>query len=896
MSFESNVSPEYLDSLYRQWKQAPDSIPTSWQAYFAGFDLGSHPPTTITTDSKSAFKQSAVQSLIYRYRDIGHLLACTDPLAACPVSHPLLELQEFGLSETDLDTYFSTRNFIQKGGTLREIIDILQETYCRFLGVEFMHIQDPLERQWLKERMERVRNRPSFNIEEKTRILWKLSAAALFEAFLHKKFLGQKRFSLEGAETLMPLLDHLVNRATEAGITDLILGMPHRGRLNVLVNLFQKPYATVFGEFEDNLEYAVVGEGDVKYHKGFSTEIETASGRRIHLTLASNPSHLEAVDPVVEGKCRARQDNYGKNGHRRVLPVLLHGDAAFAGQGLVSETLNLSQLDGYRTGGTVHVVVNNQIGFTTLPADARSTRYTTDVAKMLSVPIFHVHGEDPEAALLAIEMAFDYRQQFGRDVVVEMICYRRHGHNEGDEPFFTQPLMYEAIRNRPSIHELYAVQLEQEGLSKAQFAEMSKAINSCLELALTSEERTVDQGFQGAWQDIARDYSEATVDTAVAAETLIELGRVATTLPPDFTPHPKIAKLMENRRQAIESGDGIDWGGGETLAFASLLNEGVSIRLSGQDCRRGTFNHRHAAIVDSVTGQPSFPLANTVKGDTRLHIYNSLLSEAAVLGFDYGYSLETPHGLTLWEAQFGDFANGAQVIIDQFIASSVAKWDRASGLVMLLPHGFEGQGPEHSSARIERYLQLCAHNNLIVANPSTPAQLFHLLRRQVHQTFRRPLIVFTPKGLLRHPLCRSPLTDFTDNHFEEVLTTFREPKTVRTVLLCNGRIYYDLLERLEKDPRDDIALVRIEQLYPLAAEKLTDLLKPCTHIERFAWVQEEPQNGGAWPHLRPQLAKILGQEPAYIGRDEAASPAVGSHKAHQREQQAILDQALSRKD
>ncbi|OHB32816.1 MAG: hypothetical protein A2X84_04090 [Desulfuromonadaceae bacterium GWC2_58_13] len=610
-----------------------------------------------------AFKQSAVQSLIYRYRDIGHLLACTDPLHSCPTSHPLLDLAEFELSESDLETFFPTRNFVQPGGTLREIVAILQQTYCRSIGVEFMHIQDPAERQWLKERMEPNRNRPSFNFEEKTRILWKLTAAAAFETFLHKKFLGQKRFSLEGAETLLPMLDHLVNRAAAGGITDLVLGMPHRGRLNVLANIFRKPYATIFAEFEDNLEYAFVGEGDVKYHQGFSTEIETRDGRRIHLALASNPSHLEAVDPVVEGKCRARQDGYGDNGRLRVLPVLLHGDAAFAGQGLVAETLNLSQLEGYRTGGTMHVVINNQIGFTTLPADARSTRYATDVAKMLAVPIFHVHGEDPEAALLAVDLAFDYRQRFGRDVVIELICYRRHGHNEGDEPFFTQPVMYEAIRNRKPVHELYAARLEEEGLSREQFDRMREDVNTCLEQGLGAEEKTVDEGFRGKWRDIERDYSEEPVATAVTAEILVELGRIATTIPENFTPHPKIAKLMENRRQAFESGDGIDWGGGEALAFASLLHDGVSVRLSGQDSRRGTFNHRHAALFDSTTGKPLFPLAHAGRNGARLSIYNSLLSEAAVLGFDYGYAMETPFGLTLWEAQFGDFANGAQLLV-----------------------------------------------------------------------------------------------------------------------------------------------------------------------------------------------------------------------------------------
>jgi 2-oxoglutarate dehydrogenase E1 component len=895
VSFEGNISPEYLDFLYQRWQQQPYRLPASWRAYFAGFDLGSETAGPEKVDPQAAFKQSGVQSLIYRYRDIGHLLACTDPLNSCPTSHPLLDLSEFGLSEADLETSFSTRNLVQSEGTLKEIIDILQQTYCRSIGVEFMHIQDPVERQWLKERMEPKRNRPAFSFEEKTRILWKLLAAALFETFLHRKFLGQKRFSLEGAETLMPMLDQLVNRAAADGITDLILGMPHRGRLNVLANLFRKPYATIFAEFEDNLEYAFVGEGDVKYHQGFSAEIETEGNHRIHLTLASNPSHLEAVDPVVEGKCRARQDQYGDEGRRRVLPVLLHGDAAFAGQGLVAETLNLSQLEGYRTGGTLHVVINNQIGFTTLPVDARSTRYATDVAKMLAVPIFHVHGEDPEAALFAMELAFDYRQQFGRDVVVELICYRRHGHHEGDEPFFTQPQMYETIRDRQPVHELYAARLEEEGLSRKEFDRMTEEVTTCLEEGSSSEVKGGDEGYRNRWRDIDRDFSATPVDTAVAKDTLVDLGRIATAIPDNFSAHPKIAKLMEKRRQSFEDDDGIDWGGGEALAFASLLHEGVSVRLSGQDSQRGTFNHRHAALFDSHTAKPVVPLAKTAKGEARLRIYNSLLAEASVLGFEYGYSLETPFGLTLWEAQFGDFANGAQVIIDQFIASSGAKWDRASGLVLLLPHGYEGQGPEHSSARIERFLQLCAHENLIVANPSTPAQLFHLLRRQVRQSFRRPLIVFTPKGLLRHPLCRSRLEDFSAGRFAEVLVAHDQPKKVRRVLLCSGRIYYDLRERLDDAPQEEVALVRIEQLYPLAAAKLGDCLKPFGKAEHFAWVQEEPQNGGAWPHLRRHLAEILGGEPEYIGRDEAASPAVGSHKTHQREQQAILDQALGQK-
>lgn len=891
MNFAAQISPEALDHLYRQWRSAPESLPADWRAWFAGFDLGQEAAAPDTREHD--FKQSAVQSLIYRYRDIGHLLAHTDPLSPPPTSHPLLEPAAFGLGDADLDRTFAPRNFIRPGATLREILAILRETYCGSIGVEFMHIQDPDERQWLKERMESTRNRAAFGLAEKTRILWKLSAAALFEAYLHRRFVGQKRFSLEGGEILLPVLDHLLNRAAAAGVTDLILGMPHRGRLNVLANLFGKPFSTIFAEFEDNLEYAFVGEGDVKYHKGYSGERETDAGGTIRLTLAANPSHLEAVNPVVEGKCRARQDRYGAAGPARVLPVLLHGDAAFAGQGLVAETLNLSQLEGYRTGGTVHIVVNNQIGFTTGPDDARSTRYATDVAKMLAVPIFHVHGEDPEAALHVAELALAYRQEFARDVVIELIGYRRHGHNEGDEPFFTQPLMYAAIRERRPVHELYAARLAGGGLPPEEFDRMRAAINACLELAASGGEATVDRGFLDQWQNIARDYTDAPVATALPRETLIELGGIACAIPTGVTPHPKIVKLMEARRDALAQDSGIDWGGGEALAFAGLLHEGTSVRLSGQDCRRGTFNHRHAALVDAATGATVVPLAGAARDGARFQVYNSLLSEAAVLGFEYGYSLESPFGLTLWEAQFGDFANGAQVIIDQFIASGAAKWDRASGLVLLLPHGFEGQGPEHSSARIERYLQLCARHNLLLANPTTPAQFFHLLRRQVRQSFRRPLVVFTPKGLLRHPRCRSPLADFAEGGFAELLIDGAPPASCRALLLCSGRIYYELLEEMEKRQRDDLTLARFEQLYPLNRERLATALRPYAEAGRIAWVQEEPRNNGAWPHLRPLLTELFGRAIDYIGRDEAASPAVGSHRAHQREQRKILEQALN---
>ena len=894
MSFFPNVSPQWLEQLYRLWHESPDQVPPQWRAFFQGFEWGeSGAAERECIDPAYARKQSGVQSLIYRYRDIGHLLSCTNPLDVCPTSHPLLALEAFGLAEADLDTVFHTRRFLKQSATLREIVETLQETYSRSIGIEFMHIQEPAERQWLIDRMEPIRNRPGFSSEERLRILRKLQEAALFESFLHRKFVGQKRFSLEGGEVLIPLLDSVVRRATGRGVRDLVLGMAHRGRLNVLVNICGMPLETLFAEFADNVEYQVVGDGDVKYHKGYATVARTPAGDSIYVTLASNPSHLEAVDPVVEGKSRARQDAYGGDGNRLVLPVLIHGDAAFAGQGIVAETLNLSQLEGYSTGGTLHIVHNNQIGFTTLPKDARSTRYATDVAKMLMVPIFHVHGDDPDAVVHAAGLALDWRQTFGRDVVLEILCYRRQGHNEGDEPYFTQPLMYETIKNHPPVHEIYADRLGDAGVSGEEVAALTAAIEERLESAAGQKAPPAAEGFRGKWHGIKRDYRPVVAETAVARETLVELGSILTRIPEGFQPHPKIEKILEKRWTAIEKGEGIDWGTAEALAFASLLHEGHSVRLSGQDSRRGTFNHRHSNLYDVRTGESCVPLAGAARDGAALHIYDSMLSEAAVLGFEYGYSLETPHGLTLWEAQFGDFANGAQVIIDQFIVSSETKWDRASGLVLLLPHGYEGQGPEHSSARIERYLQACADDNIQVACPSTPAQLFHLLRRQLKRPFRRPLIVFTPKSLLRLPACRSELADFADGQFLEVLPSAAEPKKVRTLLVCAGKIYYELEEKRVQDNRDDVAIVRIEQFYPLSGEHLKQLLKPFGKVEKFAWVQEEPANMGAWSFLRPHLTEALGREPQYVGRRAAASPAVGSHRLHRQEQERIVAEAFS---
>ena len=891
MGFFHNISPEWIEEFYQLWLKSPERVDAEWRDFFAGFELGIEDGGSQAPEW--ALKQSAVQTLIHRYRDIGHLLACTDPLSPCKIDHPLLSLSAVGLDESDLDRVFHTRRFYKKSAALKEIVQVMRETYCRSIGIEFMHIQEPSERQWLIDRMEPVGNRPPLSREEKLAILAKLQEATLFEGFLHKRYPGQKRFSLEGGETVIPLLHTLVRRGAKAGIRDIILGMSHRGRLNVLANVFHKPYENIFAEFEDNAEFGIIGEGDVKYHKGYSTDARLPGGVQAHLSLAFNPSHLEAVDPVVEGKSRAKQDRCGRDGKKLVLPILLHGDAAFAGQGMVAETLNLSQLEGYGTGGTVHIVLNNQIGFTTLPVDARSTAYATDVAKMLMAPIFHVHGEDPEAAVHVAGLALEYRQTFGRDVVVEVICYRRYGHNEGDEPYFTQPLMYEKIKERPQVHEIYQEKLLEEGVDEGEIRKMATRIAARLEEAAGRKPAAEESGFQGVWSAIQREYTPLPVETGVARENLRELAGILARIPDGFTPHRKAAELLRRRHEAVEKGVGIDWGNGEALAFATILRDGTSVRLSGQDSRRGTFSHRHSALYDQVTGEPFVPLAGTAAQGAEFRAFDSMLSEAAVLGFEYGYSVEAPESLAIWEAQFGDFANGAQVIIDQFVASGEAKWERASGLVMLLPHGYEGQGAEHSSARIERYLQLCADNNMLVAYPSTPAQFFHLLRRQVKETFRKPLIVFTPKSLLRHPRCVSALAEFEAGSFREVISDEADPANVREVFLCSGKLYFELLERKEKDRRGDVALVRVEQLYPLRTDLLGEALAAFGHAESFTWVQEEPANMGGWDFMRHNLAVLSKKEPRYVGRPAAPAPATGSHRLHKEEQEKIVKEAFS---
>ncbi len=891
----------YIDEQYRRWKAEPGSVSRDWQAFFKGFEIaGDRAPTLAAApDRELVIKQSRVEALKYRYRDLGHLLACMDPLTACPTEHPLLSLDAFGLSADDLGRQFFTRRFARdETAPLKEIIQHLRETYCRSIGVEYMHLQDPQERRWLQERMEPARNRPQLEGAEKVHILEKLIQSATFEQFLNKKYVGVTRFSLEGGDAVIPLLDTLAERLVDHGSREIILGMAHRGRLNVQAHILKKPYADIFAEFESCYDPDdLVGAGDVKYHNGLLADILTARGRELRIFLVNNPSHLEAVDPVVEGFTRARQDMVDDGDRNRVLPLLIHGDAAFAGQGVVMETLNMSQLEGYRTGGTIHIVINNQIGYTTLPEDARSTRYSTDVAKMIMAPVFHVHGEDPEAVVHVARLAADYRMAFKKDVVIDLVCYRRYGHNEGDEPYFTQPLMYARIRQRPPLHEIYAARLLEEKLvTKEKVDDLQAAVEDRLdkdyqEVHGSSCPFPVSR-FYGEWDHFGGRYSHAAVETGVAKEHLIDLARQLNRFPKDFSLFSKLERLLQKRLEAIENGAGIDWAGAEALAFAALLVEKIPVRLSGQDCARGTFSQRHSVLVDTETGRTYTPLNHLTDTQAPYRVYNSLLAEVSVMGFEYGYSIAQPNALILWEAQFGDFANNAQSVIDLFIASGEAKWQRSSGLVLLLPHGMEGLGPEHSSARLERFLQLCAVDNLQVCHPTTPAQYFHLLRRQVKRPFRKPLVVMTPKSLLRHPLAVSTLSDMAVGSFQEVLDDAAEIRKPKRVLLCSGKIYYALLQWRQNVKRDDVVIVRLEQLYPFPGEPLETIARRYRSVREWYWVQEEPENMGAWQFVRYRAEKLLGRALAYIGRPEAASPATGFPVIFKQQQAAIIEQAV----
>jgi len=898
MNLSETLSADFIDAQYRKWKSDPTSLPEDWQFFFRGFEMaGAAGPAA--SDSREALRQSGVDALIHRYRDIGHLLACMDPLSACPTSHPLLEMDAFGLDASDQERVFAAPGVIEAGSApLKEIVGRLKQTYCHSVGVEYMHLQDPDERQWLQERMEPTGNRTELSKTERIHLLKKLTAASRFEDFLNKKYVGVTRFSLEGGEALIPFLDVLRQQSVDEGCREIILGMAHRGRLNVLRNILEKPAEEIFSEFESCYDpQDLVGSGDVKYHIGYLTEQAMEDGTKVSFYLVSNPSHLEAVDPVVEGIARARQDIRGADGQKAVLPVLLHGDAAFAGQGVVAETLNMSQLKGYRTGGTVHVVINNQIGYTTLPEDARSTRYSTDVAKMLMVPIFHVHGEDPEAVAHVARLAADYRYRFGKDVVVDLVCYRRYGHNEGDEPYFTQPTMYQRIRQRPPLNRVYADELVAEDLvSKADVEKMEKAVSDHLEEAYEEIHGSTclfpEPRFFPEWKDISGTFSHDPIDTGVDKKTLMQLAAQLAGLPDGFTVHRRLKGVLNKRLEAVSNGEGIDWAGAEALAFASLLVEGHIVRLSGQDVGRGTFSQRHSVLWDYETGQDFIPLNHLESGQAAYEVYNSLLAEAGVLGFEYGYAATRPGVLTLWEAQFGDFANNAQGMIDLFIASGQTKWQQLCGLTLLLPHGWEGLGPEHSSARLERFLQLCADDNLQVANLTTPAQYFHLLRRQIKAPFRKPLVLMTPKSLLRHPMAVSSLADLAQGGFKPVIDDSEAAASVKKVIFCSGKIYYQLVTRRQQVGSSDTAIVRVEQLYPFPEQMLRKIVGRYKKAASWLWVQEEPENMGAWQFIRPRLGALVKKHLVYVGREASASPATGFPKIYKVQQDGIVDRAV----
>jgi 2-oxoglutarate dehydrogenase E1 component len=903
MELSETLSKDYIDSQYKQWKADPNAVSRDWRFFFEGFEMGHgmDREADAVYDEKQVLKQSRVDELIRRYREIGHLLACLDPLTACPTDHPLLNLFAFDLTLKDLDAKFYAKGLIEnKRVSLKDIINTLKETYCRSIGVEFMHLQDPQERKWLQDRMEPLRNKPDLKPDDKLRIMEKLYRAALFEQFLHKKYLGQTRFSLEGAEVIIPMLDVFTDRAASHGCREINLGMAHRGRLNIQTNVLNKSFEEIFTEFESCYDPdEVFGAGDVKYHNGYLADVVTHKGVPLRFYLVNNPSHLESVSPVVQGFARARQEILRDDARNLVLPLLIHGDAAFAGQGVVTETLNMSQLTGYKTGGTIHLVINNQIGYTTLPENARSTRYATDVAKMLMIPIFHVHGEDPEAVVHVVRLAVDYRETFNKDVVIDVICFRKYGHNEGDEPYFTQPQMYERIRSRPSLNTVYAQKLIEQGIVRKEDIDvLEQDINRELEDALETVRSSAcvfpQTRFYENWKDFHGRYTHDPVKTDVSKKKLIALARRLNAFPANFSANTKLVRLLKNRLDSVEKGKNIDWANAEALAFASLLVEGDPIRLSGQDIARGTFSQRHSILVDTKTGDEYTPLNALDKTQAPFSVYNSLLSEVGVLGFEYGYSMAQPLGLVIWEAQFGDFANNAQSVIDLYIASGQTKWQRFSGLVLLLPHGWEGLGPEHSSARLERFLQLCAQENIQVCNLTTPAQYFHLLRRQVKAKFRKPLIIMTPKSLLRHPLAVSDLKDMSSGAFKEVLEDPYPVKSIRRILFCSGKIYYELLQKRREMKKTDTAIVRLEQFYPFPEIQLKAVIRKYKRVRQFIWVQEEPENMGAWFFVRPRLEKLIGKPLEYIGRNAAASPATGFPSIYRKEQAAVTDKAIGK--
>ena len=904
-SYLGNADVGQIDDLYKQFLKDPATVEDSWREFFEGFEFARmHYPQNGKAEKEiipeNVQKEFNVINLINGYRTRGHLFTKTNPVRERRHYSPTLDIENFGLSESDLDIPFHSGSLIGIGvASLRDIIGHLEQTYCASIGAEYKYLRSPEIVKWLEQRMEGTKNTPAFSIDQKRRILRKLNEAVAFENFVHTKFVGQKRFSLEGCETLIPALDAIIEFGAEIGIKEYVIGMSHRGRLNVLANILGKTYEEIFTEFE-GLEYDELGfAGDVKYHLGYSGDVETESGKQVHLSVAPNPSHLEAVDPIVQGIVRSKIDHTPGGDDNQIAPILIHGDAAIAGQGVVYEVIQMSLLRGFKTGGTIHLVINNQIGFTTNFIDARSSTYCTDVAKVTLSPVFHVNADDVEALVYTIQLAIEYREKFHRDVFIDILGYRKYGHNEGDEPRFTQPLLYKAIAAHPDPRKIYNEKLLSQGeveanLAREMEASFKEMLQKSLDTARQVKNKKVRSFLEGSWKGLkvatAEDFRKSP-KTGVDEKTLRTIGEKITTLPEGKKFFNKTLRLFDERKKMVADGR-FDWAMAELLAYGTLLNEGFPVRFSGQDVERGTFSHRHSVIRVEDSEEQYTPLENISEKQAPFRIYNSLLSEYAVLGFEYGYALSSPNSLVIWEAQFGDFNNGAQIIIDQYISSAEDKWNRMNGIVVLLPHGFEGQGAEHSSGRMERFLTLCAERNMQIVNCTTPANFFHALRRQLHRHFRKPLVVFTPKSLLRHPRCVSDIKDLSDDIFHEVFDDTKiKAKEVKRVLLCSGKLYFELLEQREKNQSNHIAIIRLEQLYPLPEEQLIELKNKYKSASEWIWVQEEPVNMGAWGYLLRVASSILPL--TCIARPESASPATGSYKSHEREQKDIMEAAFT---
>lgn len=899
-SYLGNSDVNAIEELFIQYQKDPNAVDKTWQDFFKGFEFAKtdYSESSSSVVPENVSKEFKVINLITGYRMRGHLFTKTNPVRQRRKYKPDMSIEVFGLSEKDLETVFQAGSEIEIGPSkLKDIIAHLEKTYCESIGVEYMFIRNPEVLTWLQEHMEKTKNIPSYTKSEKQRMLNKVVEAVTFENFLATKFVGQKRFSLEGAESFLPAMNALMEHGVELGIEDYVIGMAHRGRLNVLANIMNKPTKDIFTEFEGRPSEDGLFDGDVKYHMGYSSDVKSDSGKQVHISLTPNPSHLETVAPVVQGITRAKIDHRHKGDYKKACPIIIHGDAAIAGQGIVYEVLQMSHLDGYRVGGTVHFVINNQVGFTTNYRDARSSTYCTDVAKVTKCPVFHVNGDDVEALCLVAKMAMEFRMKFRKDVFIDVLCYRKYGHNEGDEPRFTQPLLYKEIAKHPNPKEIYAKKLVAEGsFTQQEIDVVEKAFKDSLEQNLDEAKKTekakLTSFLQGPWKGVQMADEKAfdvSPNTAIDEKLFLALAKKTTELPKDKKFFNKIERLFVDRQNMITNNN-YDWAMGELLAYASLMTEGHQVRFSGQDVERGTFSHRHAVVKVEDSEEEYIPL-NNIGAPEKLDIYNSLLSEYAVLGFEYGYAYASPNSLTIWEAQFGDFFNGAQIIIDQYLSSSEYKLRRMNGLVVLLPHGYEGQGPEHSSARMERFLQMCAENNMQIVNTTTPAQQFHVIRRQLKRDFRKPLVCFTPKKLLRYPSCVSTITDFTKTNFQEVLDDNMEAKKVKRVAFCSGKIYYDLIERRATEASEDIAFIRLEQLYPFPKKQVDAIIKKYAQAKEYLFVQEEPENMGPYRFVDKHLRAL---NLRYVGRDEAASPATGFAKRHAAESEEIMTAIFSK--